>query len=75
MAQRFFLNQTLIQEILLWRSNTGENLLVFEPIARACATLVSLPSAILMLAFNLLASLSKLSNSALEHQFFKTLDI
>ena len=39
MTQGFFLNPSLIKEILLWYSNTGENLAVFEPLARACATI------------------------------------
>lgn len=39
MTQGFFLNPPLIKEILAWYSNTGENLLVFEPIAHACAAI------------------------------------
>lgn len=37
MSSNFFLNPTIIQEILVWQERSGENLTVFEPIARACA--------------------------------------
>lgn len=42
MAQGFFLNPTIIEEILMWKTNTSENLAVFDPIARACSSLGTL---------------------------------
>lgn len=36
MSQGYFLNPTLIREISLWYSNSRENLVVFEPLAKAC---------------------------------------
>ncbi len=44
MAQGFFLNTTIIEEILMWKTNSSENIAVFDPIARASSSVGSLLS-------------------------------
>ena len=36
---KYLLNRLIVHEILLWSKNTGENPLVFDPIAKACKLL------------------------------------